>query len=212
MSMDAFGLHDEVRPLGLPSEIAESAATQYRQRSFSGRHPIVAFVGMPIVLLPLLWTGFFLGTYAVLLVIDSLGVDLVDLKAPWPMWGRILMVAILYGMIQVPIALAAIFVCRLANKAALDWKWPMLGCLLLAMVSIQLCPVVDRNSTNGLWAAYFVLPYMDLPLGYYGLTHLSGKAIGAQIFQFALPLAIALWAVRSQLAAALPNWRRLSTG
>ena len=199
MSTDAQESQTIVDRLGMPNQIAQRAAFEYRQERFPARHPWLIFAALPVVLLPLLWIVAFLGFLALVLIDDWIGFEL---HTPLPLWGKLLVSLVFYGVIQLPIVLSAAFVCHLAKRGALSWKWPMLGCLLLAGVSIQLCPVVHKSTTNdGTWVAYFATPYLDADLGDYSIVHLSRlsrPARVAQIFQFALPLLIGVWAARRQ--------------
>ena len=111
MSMDATDLYDAVRPLGLPSEIAARAAAEYRGRRFSGRHPVVAFVLLPIVSLPLLWAAAFCSLLILLLAlgIESGGTATTGPIADWARWS---LPAIVLGILVLPVVLSAAFFCR----------------------------------------------------------------------------------------------------
>lgn len=186
MSMDAFGLHDAVRPLGLPSEIAESAAAQYRQRSFSGRHPIVAFVAMPIVLLPLLWFGALMAWIGVGAGVAALGLGDMKFEVHDSPLARVATLLLLFGVVELPILLSTAFICRLASRAAVGWKWQMLACFVLAVVASMAVADVVMPTPDSKGRAFFGLG-------------VSAHPQASQIVQFILPLAIGLAALTWQL-------------
>jgi len=185
MSMDALGLRDAVRPLGLPSDIADSAAAQYRQRNFSGRHPILAFVAMPIVLLPLLWFGFLMTMIGIGAGIVALGFGDGTDGFPTSPAAQAFVVVLFNGVVLIPIVLSTAFICRLAIRSSVGWKWQMLACFVLALVASMALADVSMPTADAKGRAMFGLGISVHP-------HLS------QIFQFALPLAIGLVALTWQ--------------
>jgi hypothetical protein len=186
MRMDATDLHDAVRPLGLPSEIAASAAAEFRGQRFSGRHPVVAFVLLPIVSLPLMWAA---PIVAMLAFAKVLGLESGGAVTTWPPiadWANWCVPVIIFGILDLPIVLSAAFFCRLASKTAMSWKWSIGACSILALV-------------GGLAIIQVVLPTPDhqghITLGFHFTQHPSLS----QIVQFALPLVIGGWVVWGQM-------------
>ncbi len=69
MSTDVRNLGHANQLLGVPGEVAAAAAKEFRGGSFFRRHPILSFVVMPIVALPLLWAASILGFIALVALI-----------------------------------------------------------------------------------------------------------------------------------------------
>ena len=72
MSTDAKDLHGVFDRLGAPGQVADSAAEEYRKGHFSRRHPLLMFVILPILLLPVLWVAY---VFCMLLTAKSLGLE-----------------------------------------------------------------------------------------------------------------------------------------
>src|SRR4051812_27817540 len=72
MSTDAKDLPRLGRHLGPPSRVATEAAAEYRRGRFAARHPVLMFILMPILSLPLLWAAYVI---AILLAAKILGIE-----------------------------------------------------------------------------------------------------------------------------------------
>src|SRR4051794_2843986 len=72
MSTDAKDLPRLSRHLGAPSRVATEAAAEYRRGKFAARHPVLMFVLMPILSLPILWAGY---VFTILSVASMLGLQ-----------------------------------------------------------------------------------------------------------------------------------------
>ena len=135
---------DSQQRLGEPTQLAIFAADQYHARSFFGRHPVLTFLIGP---LPLLWFGLFvcgIGFYAIGLVMQ--GIDIVwtalfkwsFLSIPeenHPLVQAIGLAVMSWAALVIPSLLAGWILCRVAARNALHWKWPALGCGILAAVA-----------------------------------------------------------------------------
>ena len=211
MRTDAHEPNSIVDRLGTPGQLAERAATEYSHGRFSARHPWLTFVGLPVVLLPLLWSSVAL----VLIAVVYGAASLFTFDAPFPLWGKLAVVVTAYAMIDLPILLSAALICRLASRADLHWKWPMIGCGLLALVSAQVCPVVRVNTADAMWSLFFLTPYFDLGHGQYltstGTSLMTATARATQVFQFTLPLVVGALAVWRHVGSAPTNHARLPT-
>ena len=148
------------------------------------------FAAMPLVLLPALWLGFGLALFGAANAFNWF----FTFNVPLPLWGRVLVVSILFGVVESPIALSAAIVCRLAKRARVAGYMPALACLLLGLVSIQICPVLRTHNVDGTWTFYWITPYLPSGSGEYlfvnGPGLLTGMARVTQVFQFVLPLVI----------------------
>ena len=186
MSTDAKDFHALAHRLGSPQEVATAAATEYRRTHFCGRHPILTFVLLPIVALPLLWAS---GMVVMLASAKAFGLETGGDGvggAVWH-WASVNAPLIVLGVLVLPIALAAAVFCRIASTAGVSWKWTLSACGILAAI-------------GGAAMANVVLPGMaEKGMVTFGLgigTHPSE----AQLLQFALPLAIGAWAIWRQAA------------
>jgi hypothetical protein len=185
MSTDAKDLHGVFDRLGAPGHVAHAAAKEYRQARFSRRHPVLMFVLLPILSLPVLWTA---GVVALVVLVKLMGIEsgkVVTSEPVWQ-WANAVVPYLVVGLMVIPLAIAAAFFCRLASRAAVSWKWSLAACLLLA-------------AFGGMAVAQFMLP-TDTSQG--RLTFgfgISAHPSASQVLQFLIPLAIGGWAVWQQL-------------
>ena len=203
MSMDATrDLRTAVaHHLGTPREVATSAAKEYRQAHFCGRHPILSFLVMPVVALPLLWAGavvaFGVGAYLVSLALSGPAAE--DLR-----WAGPVLPFVLSAMMLVPIGLAAAFFCRLGRKSGIGWKWPLAACVLLAVLSgpAMIDAAVRGSHPRGVLHGTKYHAAVPQSAGHRGFLSfgfgISKHPSYAQMMQFALPLAIGIFAVSRQ--------------
>ncbi len=188
MSTDAKDLHGVFQRLGAPSTVATQAASEYRQARFSRRHPVLMFVVLPIVALPLLWAA---SIVALISLVKLLGIESGQVttgEAAWQ-WANAALPYATVGLLIAPLALAAAFFCRLARRAGVSWRWSLAACALLAVL-------------GGAAMTQFVLPTEHakgtLRFGFGISTHPSAS----QMLQFLLPLSIGGWAAWRQLSGA----------
>ena len=173
MSTDATkDLGGLARQLGVPSHIASAAVRERRQAHFGGRHPLLSFVVLPVILLPMMWAA---SIVAVLLVAKLLGFE--SGRAPSPVmdqWGQWTVPGVTFASLALPIALCATLMCWLARRTAVNRKWLIAGCSLVAVI-------------GGAAMVQMVLPGVDhqgsLSFGF-GLKMIPSPA---QVVQFALP-------------------------
>lgn len=181
MSTDAPDLRGAFRRLGTPGQVASTAAGEYRKQKFSRRHPVLMFVVLPIVAVPLLW---FVKVASVVLLIKVLNVK--EGTVVGPLAGQAILYAFVFATI-VPVTVAAAFFCRMALRAGANWKWLLAACGILAVV-------------GGAAVTQMTLPTAtsrgSLRLGFGISTHPSP----AQIAQFLAPLAICGWAIWRQVS------------
>jgi hypothetical protein len=176
MSTDAKDLHGVFQRLGTPRDVAKSAAHEFRQARFTRRHPVLMFVVLPVVSLPILWIG---SIMAVVMLLQFLGIESGNVdthSATWRVADACLPYAVL-ALLLLPAAASATFFTRLAMRAEVDWKWLGLACLLVAVL-------------GGLAALDVMLPTANdqghLTFGF----SLSKHPSASQLLQFLLPLVI----------------------
>jgi hypothetical protein len=185
MSTDAKDLHGVFQRLGTPGDVARSAAHEFRQARFSRRHPVLMFVVLPVLLVPVLWMA---SIMAVVMLLELLGIEsgkVVSSSTTWQIVDACLPYAVL-ALLLIPAAMSATFFAYLAKRAEVHWKWLGLACLLVAML-------------GGLAALDVMLPTANdqgrLAFGF----SLSKHPSASQLLQFLLPLAIGGWAVWRQM-------------
>jgi hypothetical protein len=184
MSTDAKDLHGVFDRLGAPRRVADAAAREYRQARFSGRHPVLVFVVLPILALPVLWAAAIVALVAAIKLLGLESGRVVTSEAAWR-WADAVVPYVVVGLMVIPIALAAAFFCRLAARSAVSWKWCLIACVLLAVI-------------GGMAMAQFALP-TDTSRGTlrFGFG-VQMRPSASQMLQFLLPLAIGGWAIWRQ--------------
>jgi hypothetical protein len=131
MSTDAKDLRGLTRHLGVPAELAATAASEFRKQRFSRRHPVMIFVVMPIATLALMWAT---TIFIFVLAAGALSWLNGGTGERFPEWLVASMPVAACGIVLVPIALTAALFCRVARRAAVGWKWPLGACLVLAII------------------------------------------------------------------------------
>ena len=208
MCMDACDLREAVRPMGAPTDIADSAANEYRKVRFAGRHPVIAFVGLPVVVLPLLWIGTIMA-FVLIAKLAGFGEGGEMTIEHLPVWLGRSLATLIFGMVLVPIGLAALFFCRLARKAQIGRKWPLVACLVLGVIGGMAffdVALPGANQKGLLHDTKFSSEVLDQNTRHGAVTMGFGFGLGMypkwwQIVQFFVPVAIGGVFVWRQLAA-----------
>lgn len=185
MSTEVKDSHVLADYLGSPQEVAATAATEYRRAHFCRRHPILMFVLLPFVALPLAWVT---SVFVVLVVGKAIGLGGAADAGP-PEWLMSSLPLVLLVLVAVPVAVCAVLFCRLASRAAVGWKWTLAACCVLALVgslAVADVGVPTRASARG--------KHGSLMLG----LGMGSHPRPSQVFQFALPLAIGGWVIWRQ--------------
>jgi hypothetical protein len=136
---------DSEQRLGDATRLAVFAAEQYHTRSFWGRHPLVTFVFGPLPLLVLGWVTCVLA-YCVVVVLPAITIGYASEhwfgwpleefhEYEYPYVQSIVMVLASWYVTVFPSLIAALLLCRTYRRNALDWRWPVAGCGLLAIVA-----------------------------------------------------------------------------
>ncbi len=186
MSTDAKDLHGVFHRLGAPAEVAEAAATEYRRKRFSGRHPVLMFVVLPVVALPLCWAA---SIFALVMLVKAFGLETgkVVTSGAVYQWAAAVGPYVMVALMTLPVSLAAALFCRIASNAGVSWKWMLTACVLLAVI-------------GGAAMAQFALP-TELTQGQFSFGFgFSLHPSASQVLQFLLPLSIGGWAVWRQIS------------
>jgi len=192
MSTDAKDLRHFTSPLGTPAAVAAAVIGEFRKRRFSTRHPVLAFVVLPVLSLVLGWIAavllFVLGAQAILWLNGESG-------ERFPQWLVACLPVLTGAFVLAPIAVVAALVCRVASRAAISWKWPLAACVLVALVGgTALFDVkMDGIERGVLHGTQFkdVRPPLDEQHGHM----MFGFGVNAhprpwQVVQFLVPLAV----------------------
>ncbi len=186
MSTDAKDLRSLVQRVGTPHEVASSAALEHRRAHICRRHPIVSFVLLPLVALPLLWAG---SLFVLIALAKAFGLETggEGVGSAIGHWARVNAPLVSLAMLIVPIGVAAFVFCRIAARSDVTWKWTLAACGILAIVGgMAMVNIVMPGAANK-------------------GTVMFGMGLGmrpteAQLAQFALPLDIAALAIWRQVA------------
>jgi hypothetical protein len=164
------------RALGSPVVIGKLAVEQYRRQRFAGRHPLFVFAVLPIISLPLLSLSLMIAVGLLLSVLA--GDSAVPDVGPEPAWIYPVARAVICGFVILPAIGLAALLCRAARRAALDWKWPLVACLLLALLGGSAFSITRPKTA-------------DKPgLLILGVGTPSSTTIGFQLAQLLAPLAV----------------------
>ncbi|MBI2823457.1 MAG: hypothetical protein HYX69_02060 [Planctomycetia bacterium] len=192
MSMEARESPSVVERLGPPVEVAQAAAKQYRRRTFCGRHPIVMFVVLPILIMPLAWFALVMAIVGVRELSEFLDLGRLSSQQFTPtLVGAVRLLCT--AAVVAPAAIVAVVLCRLASKASVRWHWPLLACAILGAIVGSTQIKVFMSPVEG---------QSQLTLG----MGVSSKTLFIEPWHFALPVAIGLWAVWRQLQRGRPTW------
>jgi hypothetical protein len=131
MSKEATNVCSPADRLGLPTDIAQVAATEYRKWFFWRKHPILTFIVMPIPLLVILWVFFQIVGEGIGFVFqkqmrEAIGND------PTPILRLALRIVAL-GILAAPFLISAMILCRLASLSGQNCRWSMLSCGILSV-------------------------------------------------------------------------------
>jgi hypothetical protein len=142
-----IGSHNDLEErIGNPTQLAVFAGEQYHARSFWGRHPLVTYLLAPLPLLVTCWiffgVAFWAVTSAIAYTLSAIGehffgwTDQTFANPGEYIWLQATMIAFMcWYVIVLPPLTAGWLLCRTYRRNALDWRWPILACALLAAVS-----------------------------------------------------------------------------
>jgi hypothetical protein len=123
---------------GDPAQLAVFAAEEYHSRTFWGRHPLVTFLFAPLPLLIAMWMAYVFTVWLVVALPAAFGVWLTGWSIPvedHPYLQAFSLTMFTWGLYVAPPLAAAVLLCRTYRRNALNIRWPMLGCTLLALVA-----------------------------------------------------------------------------
>ena len=127
--------------LGEPAQLALFAGEQYHARSFWGRHPWVTYLLGPLPLLVAMWVlylaAIWIPTYCIGTFCERMGwvtAPESETSANGLLTQAIVLACFTWGLVVLPPLGAALSLCRVYRRNALDWRWPVVGCAVLAIL------------------------------------------------------------------------------
>ncbi len=179
--------------LGEPEQIAETAVTAYRRRSFLGRHPTAAFFVFgvtPFVSLFLVLALMVLGTRAVVTIGERLGAisDVPRLTPPGPI--ELAATGYLFSLlfVLIPAIFTTVAYCKLAKWLGVARTWMVASCAVVAAMSIPCwgATAIDMAGHPGVLCALWIP----------GLHGWIPPSVIRPLLQLLVPLAIGWWFMR----------------
>ena len=185
--------------LGEPEQVAETAVTAYRRRSFLGRHPTAAFLVFavsPVVSMIALFVLVCAGLSVIGMTAERLGLWSNEGFATRP--GPIALAATRYGFslltVIIPAVLASILYCKLAKRLGMGHKWMFVSCTMLAIMAMLPFWSVHAKTIDVNW--HYALQVGVWIPGWSGWKY---PFTVLQLVQFLPPLAIGCWFLRRTL-------------
>jgi hypothetical protein len=190
MSTDALESHSVFDRLGAPEDVARQAAAEYRRRNFCGRHPILMFVVLPVMAIPV---AYFLG------MMTAIGVGWLwksshpgltsDQMSPLGIAG----LRLLCTVAQVaPVAAVAAFFGWLAARSGVNRKWPIVMCVTLGLIvavshfDMYLSPLPSKSAIS-IGFGYYGWRRWFVQLARFGAPVLVGMSIFARRLRVGRP-------------------------
>ena len=146
---------DAQQRLGEPTQLAIFAAETYHARSFWGRHPLVTYLLGPLPLLIGMWVLYlaavWIPVYCVGTFLERMGwwsqVEFSAVASEHLLAQAIALTSFTWGITVLPPLGAALALCRVYRRNALNWRWPVLGCALLSIL-VAMFQVTWKLSTG----------------------------------------------------------------
>lgn len=192
MSKDDQRNLDPLERVGSPRDVAESAEQEFRSRKFAARHPVWTFGVFPPLLFLVLAIGIYLGSATLLVSLF----DLTPLeKYENSAWVPVLVQGYLIGCVVLASVVAAITFAMVAKRHALKRRWPMTAAIGIALLCGCLWTDVTRKTPEQMGR---------VTIGISGSLRPS-EITFPQVFQFAVPLAVAAWMTRRRSSTTGPS-------
>lgn len=159
--MDATQTEPEIESrLGTAEQLAAAAVTEYRQRTFAGRHPVLTFIFGPIfaalltlvtIMLLLIGIGWLLNA------LDGGSLESNGLSNEPPTSFQLgLMHTVNFVVRFVPFAISAWFFFRMGRRCGLP-KWSLVACTIVAVTAVFFSSVISQTTADGhgMWTIGF---------------------------------------------------------
>lgn len=133
MSTEARVFSNPIERLGLPHQVAATAAEQFRRRRFAVRHPFLTFAISPVLLLPALSIALIAPPlWAVGTLLEWLEVSETTSMGPAIASG---LEWFIVASLTSAAALLVIAFAGLGRRTAVHWRWPMIAGILLSIIA-----------------------------------------------------------------------------
>ena len=188
--------------LGEPNQVAKTAVSAFRRRSFLGRHPTAAFLVFgvsPVVSLAVLFVIAYFMVLALSQVCELLGVNIQSFFASIshfePSASAVLPYVLSLLTIVIPCIFASVLYCRLARRLGLGKKWMLLSCAILALLAAIPCCSVKLSGIPGeSGLRWGVWNPESIKHSFHFFVWVVCQP--RQLMQFFVPLAIGWWFMR----------------
>ncbi len=184
MSKDARSSQTIAGRMGSATDVASSAAAEFREASFWRRHPFVAFIALPILVVPILWIPGMAGVDLIAAAQNSWDFHIVS-PGRFSPGALALMRLCCVAATLLPAIAAAVFFAWLGARKGLQTRWPLIACAIVGLMSAAtnvgflMTPSAETNAWQtidfGLW---------------------TGPGLILQLVKVALPLAVCVWILR----------------
>ena len=163
ISETAAEIHAETL-LGDPHDLAERLVMTLRQSSWWGRHFIIGFCFLPLVVAPVIWclllaAGLWLG-FAMGYGLDP---HQLGMAADNSVSFRHMAMAV-YGTDYIAIALVTLLFCWLARRSALSLKWTVVACAICSLYALfSRVTIIPHSFSLGIsWAPQWIRSVIPL--------------------------------------------------
>lgn len=155
-SMDA---QNALNRLGSTDQIAAAVTQEFRSRTFAGRYPWLAFVALPVAVIPLVFVSSILGLFAIQWAAMTSLEWLIE-PEPWHSLSKATESRVEWWILAafdsyvrfIPFAIATWMFCRWGRRSDMRW-WPFVACTIVALtagfLSTKSIPASDGRP--GLW-------------------------------------------------------------
>jgi hypothetical protein len=180
--------------LGKPEHVADAAVTEYRRRSFLGRHPMAAFLVFavsPVLSQIVLFAVVVLGVRAVAAVAYQLGLLSNDGRFVPPSPFEVEVTQYIFSLlfVVIPTIFAAMLYCKLGRRLGLATPWMVCSCVILAAMAMLPCWCVRLGADAA--GHPCVVGSLSFPLFDYGWSECWLNI--SQLVQLTAPLLIGWW-------------------
>ncbi len=194
MSKDAPISHGLAGRMGSATEVANSAAAEYRRARFWRRHPIAAFIALPILLMPILWVPGMAGVALIAAAQNSWDYNSISPSRFSP--DILALLRFCCGAATLlPAVIAGLLFAWLGTRKGLQPRWPLIACAIVGLMSaltrvgFLMTPLPDTHAWQTIEFGLYTLW-----LGDRGIV--TGAVLLLQLLKLGVPLAVCVWILR----------------
>lgn len=184
MSKDALVSQTIAGRMGSATDVAGSAAAEFRQASFWRRHPFLSFIALPILVVPILWIPGMAGVDLIAAAQNSWDFNTIS-PSQFSPGVLALMQLCCVAATLLPAVAAGVFFAWLGARKGLQARWPMIACTIVGLMSAEtkvgflMTPLAETNA------------WQTIEFGWW-----AGPGLILKLVKVALPLAVCVWILR----------------